>query len=412
MSNNMSEHILIGSGGFGLGFIGELFIKAANLKTSIIIANRESDIRNVDNKNWILERDKSYEIVYPDGTERTIDGFNFISCDFVDPQNALDLLCSKNLKLITIALPMSVLREVSTLLAIGFKARIESGLKIPLVVTCVNEMNNGIRLHSYVQEKLPEVEVDSGYFPVCIVDRVCLKPKVINQRVKVQVENHASLIVERTDFTNILEGYNTIWFDRFSRNILEQVDDIGLPQSIKYIGVNGLHLFIAAIARSPIYSRHESEEDEDRYIKNIIKDPKVKSYIDGFIDEVCKMIYRKFPSQTTVEILNLYLSENLRRFETTEDNDIRLLKDLRLDKSIESVGMIEALLSQNRRELDFNITIDKIIDNVIGNFLRKVDLRLIRPIFEIYTHEQNMSVNLTTGASCILYAMAKQTDKE
>lgn len=407
----MCEHILIGSGAFGLGFVGDVFINTGKLKTSIVVANRGNSIPDPDNKNWLLKRNREYNIVYTDGGEEKIVGFDVFECDFNYPvEEIVNLFCTNHLKLVTVSVPLDALKDVSNLLIEGLKARAKNNLETPLIITCINGLNNGTKLHYFVSQGIPSI--DKKYFPICVVDRVCLKPEISALTITVKAERHASLIVQEVSNMDVLDKCNEKWIEKYSSGFLTKSQSMALPQKIKYIGVNGMHLFIAAVSKSPIYSNHLSNEKEHLYLKCIIKDPHVKSYIDGFINEVSKVISEEYSSEITLESIKLQLEENLARFRFTEDTNERLLKELRLSKSSASTKIKDLLNDSNELdELLFSEIINDIVDHIVGTFLRKVDLRVLDPIFKLYQYDKTMPTNLTTGASCVLHAMAKQVER-
>jgi hypothetical protein len=403
---------MLGSGAFGLGFVGDIFIDTGELKTSIIVENRGGLSSSPDNKNWLLQRNREYNILHADGIEKTIRGFDLFECDFSNlSQEVINLFCDSNLKLITVSVPSDALENISNLLAQGLKIRAENSLEIPLVITCINELNNGLKLYEKVLTKISNI--DRKHFPICIVDRVCSKPEIDNYKVTVKAESYASLTVQKVDNMNILDECNKKWIKKYSNGFLNKSSNIALHQQIKYVGVNGMHLFIAAISKSPIYSNFESNEQSHCYLNNIIQDLSVRSYIDGFINEISRVISEEYSSEITLEEIKLHLQNNLVRFESIEDTNERLLKELRLSTSSTSMQTIKRLLNSSNGidELPSNKNINEIVDHIVGTFLRKVDLRLLRPILKLYEYDRTMPANLTTGASCLLHAMAKQVER-
>jgi hypothetical protein len=164
---------------------------------------------------------------------------------------------------------------------------------------------------------------------------------------------------------------------------------------------------------SRLYPNYLSNEQNHHYLRVIIQNPFVRRYIDGFINEVSRVISEEYSSEITLEEMEIHLQENLARFEFTEDTNERLLKDLRLSNSSTSVTTIKELLNSSNGvdELLFDGTINEIVDHIVGNFLRKVNLRLLNPILKLYEYDKAMPTNLTTGASCVLHAMARQVER-
>jgi mannitol-1-phosphate/altronate dehydrogenase len=411
----MPQHIIIGPGKLGLGFSGDLFARSGGLSTSIIsrtAKTKSSPISSVV-RDERIKQDRSYRVNYGD-REKTVSNIKLLSCNYADPsEEVLSEFTDIDLKLITVTVPDAGLHDVSLLLARCLEARIRKipHQKLPLVLTFVNMFNNGQIMLGGILRNCSEnlqnfIKNTSNFTPNCVIDRICSRVDTTGPSVTVHVESYANLIINRSEDIEIIRDVASKWNKEFGLSILKEVDDLVPWELLKFWGLNGLHLLLAAITRTPVYEKNAKGKTDIR-IAQVAADPKVRALMEGFISEVSLAIRSKHPSSISREDARHFLDSTVTRLlKDASDTDSRLLQSLRLD-----TNSVTHLLTTTDIRLGDKSSIEQlartIVHDSVGEFLGKVEVRLLAPTFHLCGTERVYPINLAIGTSCALYAMAK-----
>lgn len=420
----MARHILVGPGKFGLGFAGDLFARVGQLQTVIISRSASAQSRKTSTDSVLrdvrIASNKSYRVRYDGKDYRTVEGIELLQCNFLAPtDDVISEFAREELEIVTVSVTETGLDDVAVLLARGIEARIKAlpERKLPLVLAFVNTPNNGKKLLALICENVSELAADvirqnDGFLPDCIIDRICSSLEIdANGLVTVDVEKYASLALKQSAHTACLRTLSVDWQRAFDRAVLREESNLEAWSVLKYWGLNGLHLLLASVARTPIYSRYDPEADADVSLSDVLSDPSVKSLVEGFVSEVSLAVRSKYPGEITRDDARSFLVSATQRVSLAGDTVDRMLMSLRLD----AANVAEYITSEPVMFGDkdwIEQWSGTIVNWCLGEFLVKVDTRLLAPTFHLSGKERVHPVNLAIGTSSVLYAIADHMRKK
>lgn len=412
----MASHILIGPGKFGLGFAGDLFARVGRLDTLILSRSADQPRTSIDSivRDERIKANQSYRIRYDGKNLSDVCGIKLFQCNFLGvPQSIVDEFTKEELKIITVSVPESGLVDAARLLARGIteRLRVHPEKKLPLVLPFVNTVNNGRKLLSLLRESLGDSETDAlrqnnGFLPDCVIDRICPSLEIDSSgTVIVDVESYASIIIKHSEHSDILRTFAAHWRNAYGHDVLKEVPDLEPWSVLKYWGLNGLHLLLASLARTPIYPKHDPNNSTDIALSDVADDLAVKSLVKGFAAEVSLAVRLKYPGTITRDEARSFLENAVQRINTTGDTVGRMLKSLQLDAAYiaQQINSTPITLGDPRT---IETLSNAIVTSAIGEFLEKVDARLLSPMFHLSGTERVHPLNLAIGTSSVLYAIA------
>lgn len=357
----MPTHVHIGTGRFGLGFVGYFSNK---LGFSTTFLNRTAERSR--SRNEKLRVNKKYHIKYYDADQEDAVGFDrleFFSQE--DVGHALALLRDSDTLLVTTTVGESQLPSVAPLIAQGLKER---NTNAPLfLIAC----ENGHRCSSVLARRVNailETEQQNAVFVDCVVDQICHGINVNEEMVTVSAESYREWIIEETD--SQLEQQL-----REPRIKFVQSDQLDLYELRKLWLVNGFHLALAILGAT------SSGGGTDTRIKEVLEttDAELEGYVEGIQRElVDALLYEKENRTFNAGDLQDYIEKTKNRFKASPDNCKRILRDALLDPD---------RIAQVTRDFGTDLGRNKPLSAVfrqhlyqcVFNFFEKVHDRLYEP---------------------------------
>jgi mannitol-1-phosphate/altronate dehydrogenase len=291
------------------------------LKT-ILLANPNSKKRNVYD---ILRAKRGYQIEeFDTGERRSISDINLI---FLDEPEATSSIADPEVVLLTTAVTPPSLSAVAPIIAKGLSVRVESEIKTPLfVIACENLPQNSqqleIEVNKYLSQEIRQRCKENTTFLNTVVDRVCLEPKVIEDRVVVPVESWTEWIVE------IPKGVSQPNFLGTPITVAKGTNEFNFFEMRKTWLINGTHLVTS------IYGYVNTIVE----LKEVFKNPSLLNKImliqEGFtmaLNYLAKNTLRlneKDLPEIAVPNLRRYATKMLDRIERSPDTVDRILRDL------------------------------------------------------------------------------------
>jgi mannitol-1-phosphate/altronate dehydrogenase len=235
-------HAHIGTGKFGLGFVG-YFSNICDSKT--ILLNRVSHDKQSKDRNEKLLTEKSYDIEYYNQESETIEFNNIHFYDDENFEELVKIISFPETTLLTTSVGYHHLPQIAPYIEEGLKARDTDSPPL-FVLAC----ENGHRSSSYLKENINQTTISDKKieFLDCVVDQICDKFTERNnepQRVVIQAENYREWIIEERNpdikqylnhpaikFVNYQDGENS---------------PLELYEVRKRWLVNGLHMAVAII---------------------------------------------------------------------------------------------------------------------------------------------------------------------
>lgn len=423
----MARHILVGPGKFGLGFAGDLFARVGQLQTVIISRSASAQSRKTSTDSVLrdvrIASNKSYRVRYDGKDYRAVEGIELLQCNFLAPtDDVISEFAKEELEIVTVSVTETGLDDVAVLLARGIEARIKAlpERKLPLVLAFVNTPNNGKKLLASICENVSElaavvIRQNDGFLPDCVIDRICSSLEIdANGLVTVDVEKYASVLLIQSAYTACLRTLSVDWQKAFGRAVLREVSNLEnfkAWSALKHWGLNGLHLLLASVARTPIYSRYDPEADADVSLSDVLSDPSVKSLVEGFVSEVSLAVRSKYPGEITRDDARSFLVSATQRVSLKGDTVDRMLMSLRLDAAnvAQHITSKPVMFGDKDWIEEWSGTI---VNWCLGEFLNKVDTRLLSPTFHLSGKERVHPVNLAIGTSSVLYAITDHMRKK
>ena len=424
-STTMPEHILIGPGKFGLGFAGDLFCRLGKLDTLLVSRASRDDSSNTDSviRDSRLNNDKKYYIRFSaDATTdepKVVDSLEFLTTDYNEPSTSfIDAFSDSCLKLVTIAVDDSAFKYVAALLFKGFRARFTKGYTVhPTVLTLANAESNGKKIHALIashanlqdKEFFDLIVALDAHFPICVVDRICSDIRYDippTTGLCVCAEEFASLIVEKScENSELLLELGSIWAATYNRDVLKLVNNIEAWETLKYWGLNGLHMLLASMSRTPLYDQPRPAEG-GVLLADVLKIPRLNNLVYDYIAEISAAIRLKYPGAVSREEATAFLYSVVDRVKQVSDTDMRILHSLNLDHAslAREVSKASIKVDENMVQNIIGLALEK----AVGNALKKIDTRVLSPTFSLIDSERLIPRNLTLASSCILYAMARE----
>jgi mannitol dehydrogenase-like protein len=239
-------HVHIGTGKFGLGMVLDM-CKRAGFES--IALNRNSGKKH----HPVLLRDRSYRIEYDDdsSTSHAIDAdFHFYHDE--SDREAIALLASPSVVLITTSVGPDGLKEVAPLLARAIEERRKNGGGPVCVMACENLKQNSKMLSEHIASHLSDPASvaylrDSVGFCNTVVDRICSEIAVLPASVTTPAESFVEWIVEEPPTSlEAVERLNKGLGETFKRARSDA--EFQILETRKYWCFNALHLAAAAYA--------------------------------------------------------------------------------------------------------------------------------------------------------------------
>lgn len=424
----MARHILVGPGKFGLGFAGDLFARVGQLDTVIVSRSASGQSRKTSTDSVLRDErialDKAYRVRYDAKHYRAVAGIELLQCNFLAPtRDITGEFAKEELEIVTVSVTEAGLDDVAVLIARGIEERIRAlpGRPLPLVLAFVDIPNNGKKLLALICNNVSELAMtvirqNDGFLPDCLIDRTCSSLEIDdNGLVTVDVEEYASLLLKQSAYTACLRNLSVDWQKAFGRAVLTEVSNFEASKFealsvLRYWGLSGLHLLVASVARTPIYSKYDPRSDADVSLSDVLSDPSVKSLVEGCVSEVSLAVRTKYPGEITRDHARAILESAIQRVRLGAGTADRMLMPLRLDaaKVAQRIMSESAMIGDKEWLEEWAGTIVKWS---LREFLNNVDTRLLSPTFHLSAKERVHPVNLAIGTSSVLYAISDHMRK-
>ena len=320
----------------------------------------------------------------------------------------IEIFCRHDLTLISVALPESAFSDASFMIVSGLRERLKRfpDKDLPLILTFANAESNGDKLLAMMLTLCLDEPLESKLnksCPNCVIDRICTAIVVDEKGVSITAERYALMVLETIYCCNALSSVAEKWEIEFKRPILKSVSSLHVWQKLKYWGLNGLHLFLASAANTPLYPGFPS--NYPIRIADVISNPRIRSLVDGFAAEVSLAIRSQAPGQIERNEAKDILINSLHRVSQADDTNSRILSSLSLDNS-----SIVQILQKYGFPVDSPYSLEDIAHDIrmdtIGYFLQKVEVRILDCAFVLAGDDEVHPINLLMGSLCILKALA------
>ena len=193
MEEKVNQHIHIGTGKFGLGFVGYF---SHQFGFSTVFLNRKPRTESSAKRNSKLRDEKSYTIEYYDrnGEKNPIKfhDLHFFGRGLEETGSSVGFISDPRTILLTTAVGESQLQHIAPLIADGLQRRKETS---PLfIIACENGHRCSQKLSEEVRKYLPSHK-HGGIFADCVVDQICQDIKPLDDETN-QSQNHVTVIAE------------------------------------------------------------------------------------------------------------------------------------------------------------------------------------------------------------------------
>jgi mannitol-1-phosphate/altronate dehydrogenase len=371
-------HAHIGTGKFGLGFVG-YFSNKSNSKTMFL--NRLSHEKVARDRNEKLLEEKSYLIEY---YNKEIEDVKFDGFHFYDRENLEDLIniiAHPETTLLTTSVGYHHLPDIAPYIEEGLRAR-KSDCSPLFVLAC----ENGHRSSSHLKESINQAVIADKEveFLDCVVDQICDKfsKKADEQnKVVIQAENYREWIIEERnpDIRNYL-NHAAIKFIKHQEGSDSPLE---LYEVRKRWLVNGLHMAVAIIGTNFM--------NPDALIADVIKskDDRIKKPIDDIKNELADAFrYRDEKNVFTLSETEVFINDTLDRFMSSPDRCERIVKQAlhsstRLKQMTETIGL--ALGKDCKLSESLKLTLYE----GVYIFFEKVQERIYEPIDMLKKHSRS-----------------------
>jgi len=361
----MPAHVHIGTGKFGLGFVGYF---SNNLSLSTAFLNRTPKIDSSRIRNEKLQMRREYLIDYYDTGER--DTVRFECLEFFGgtqehTDKSVGLIADENTKLVTTTVGESQLSEVAPLIAQGLQQR--SNDRPLFIIACENGHRCSTQLGSQVKGILGSTE-HAGIFVDCVVDQICNRINSSEELVAVSAENYREWII--ADASEELTNYLCHSQIRFVPS-----EHLKFYEMRKLWLVNGFHLALAILGVTTVGGGTNTR------IAEILerKGSDLADQVEGVqIELVDALVYKK-GSIFRPDDLFEFVEQTKQRFKASPDSCERILRDALL--SPERIAQITRdfgnNLGQNKRLSD---VFSQHLYECVFSFFKKVQDRLYEPV--------------------------------
>ena len=248
-----------------------------------------------------------------------------------------------------------------------------------------------------------------NHFPICVVDRICSEIQYDIPPISglfVCAEDFASLVVEEScENSDLLLELGTTWVATYNRDVLKMVSNIEAWEKLKYWGLNGLHMLLASMSRTPLYGRLRPKSG-GVLLADVLKVPRLNNLVYDYIAEISAAIRLKYPGAVSREEATAFLFSVVDRVKHVSDTDMRILQSLNLDYASLARSVSEASIKVDENLVQNIISVA--LEKSVGEALKKIDTRVLSPTFSLIDSERLIPRNLTLASSCILYAMAQE----
>lgn len=389
-------HAHIGTGKFGLGFVGYLSSKC-NLKT--VLLNRISPDKDAKDRNEKLQAEKSYTIKYYDQEVETVEFDDFHFYDKEKFEEIINVIAHPETTILTTSVGYHQLSDIVPYIEEGLKAR-KNGSPLLSIIAC----ENGHRSSSHLKNNINEMSIAGKEveFLDCVVDQICDRfgKKESNQnKIVIQAENYREWIIEeRNPIIRDYLNHSAIKFIKYQEG---QNSPLELYEVRKRWLVNGLHMALAIIGTNSM--------SPEAFIADVIisQDERIKHLIKDITHELADAFkYRDENNVFTLFEIESFINETLERFRASPDKCERIVKQalhspVRLKQMTESLGLALGKDHKLSKLLKFTLYEGVYI------FFEKVQERLYEPIEMLRKHDRSGKV-LSFVSSQLVPFMVKQ----